>query len=204
MEPLSQVGNIGLVILAAGASKRLGTPKQLLLYEGTSFLQRTVEIAVASLCQPIIVVLGAYAEQMRPEVEHLSVQIVENLQWAEGMGTSVQVGIQALTSVCDRLEAVVLVLCDQPFLSVQHINALITAYREIQQPIIASEYEQILGVPALFDREIFSELAALKGNRGAKQVIAKHSSVVFGVPFPEGAIDIDTKQDYDKLLNSHL
>ncbi len=87
-----------------------------------------------------------------------------------------------------------------PFLSVQHINALIAAYREHQQPIIASEYEQVLGVPALFDREIFSELAALKGNQGAKQVIAKYSPVVFGVPFPEGAIDIDTKQDYEQLL----
>ncbi len=150
----SQVENIGLIILAAGASKRLGTPKQLLLYEGSSFLQRTAEIAVASFCQPIAVVLGAYAEQMRPEVEHLPVQIVENHQWAEGMGTSVQVGIQLL-SVCDRASAAVLILCDQPFLSVQHINALIAAYRETQQPIIASEYEQVIGVPALFSRELF-------------------------------------------------
>ena len=200
-KPFSQVDQIGLVILAAGGSQRLGTPKQLLLYQGSSFLRRTAEIAVASFAQPIVVVLGAYAEQLRPEVEHLSVHIVENPQWAEGMGTSVQVGIQALTSFCEQLEAVVLVLCDQPFLSVQHINALIAAYREIQQPIIASEYGQVLGVPALFSRELFPELAALKGNQGAKQVIVKHSSAVFSVPFPDGAIDIDTPQDYELFLH---
>ncbi len=198
-QPLGQVDHIGLVILAAGASQRLGTPKQLLLYEGKSFLQRTAEIAIASFCQPIVVVLGAYAAQMRPEVEHLPVQIVENLLWAEGMGTSVQVGIHALSGC--GLEAAVLVLCDQPFLSVQHIKALIAAYRQVQQPIIASEYEQVLGVPALFSWEIFSELAALKGNQGAKQVIAKYSSVVFPVPFPKGEIDIDTPQDYERLLS---
>lgn len=191
--------NIGLIILAAGASTRMGTPKQLLPYRGRSFVCHITEVAIASVCQPIAVVLGANAERIKPEVSELPVQIVENQQWAEGMSASIRVGIEALVAVNQNLEAVVIALCDQPFVSSQTLGQIVEAYRFTGQPIIASEYSGTLGVPVLFSRTLFSELIALKSTEGAKQLIIKHIHEVFSVPFPEGAIDIDTPKDYEQF-----
>ena len=196
------LSSIGIVILAAGASTRMGTPKQLLPYQGRNFIQHTVEIAVASICHPIIVVLGAYAEQIRQEVSHFPVQVVENLQWNEGMSSSIKVGINALNAFDENIEAVVLLLCDQPFLSAEIINQLVDTYRSTNKPIIASKYAETLGVPALFNRRFFTELTTLKQAEGAKKVMMKYSDEVFSISFPEGAIDVDTPQGYEQLISN--
>jgi molybdenum cofactor cytidylyltransferase len=190
---------IGLIVLAAGASTRMGTPKQLLLYQGRSFVCHAVEVAIASVCQPIVVVLGANAQRIKLEINHLPIQIVENQQWSEGMSSSIRVGLKTLNAVNPDLEAVAIALCDQPFISSQLINQLIEAYCLTGKPIVASEYAGTLGVPALFSRALFSELMALKTTEGAKQIIGKHLHEVVGVPFPDGAIDIDTPKDYEQL-----
>jgi molybdenum cofactor cytidylyltransferase len=190
---------IGLIVLAAGASTRMGTPKQLLLYQGRSFVRHAVEVALASVCQPIVVVLGANAQRIKPEINHLPIQIVENQQWSEGMSSSIRVGIKTLNAVNPDLEAVAITLCDQPLISSQLINQLVEAYCLTGKPIVASEYAGTLGVPALFSRALFSELMALKTTEGAKQIIGKHLHEVVGVPFPDGAIDIDTPKDYEQL-----
>lgn len=191
---------VGAVILAAGASTRMGTPKQLLHFQGRSFLRHTVEVTVASVCQPIVVVLGAYVEKMRDEVSQLPVQVVENLQWHEGMGTSIGVGIAAISAAPEKIEAVVLALCDQPFISSDAINQLVESYRATGKEIIASEYAGTLGAPALFSHKFFSELMNLKAAAGAKQIIQKYNHEVFPVPFPAGVVDIDTPKDYEELL----
>jgi len=216
---------VGLIILAAGASTRMGTPKQLLTYRGRSFIrhitesaicasQRSTErlrtelaevsrrsqrFAIASVCQPIAVVLGANAEQIKPEISQLPVQIVENQQWAEGMSSSIRVGLEALLGVNQNLEAVAIVLCDQPFVSFPILDRIVEAYHLTSKPIIASEYAGTLGVPVLFSCTLFSEIMALKSNEGAKQLIKRHIHEVFSIPFPEGSIDIDTPNDYDQL-----
>jgi molybdenum cofactor cytidylyltransferase len=190
---------IGLIILAAGASTRMGTPKQLLTYRGRSFIRHITEVAIASACQPIAVVLGAHAERIKPEISQLPVQIVENQQWAEGMSTSIRVGLEALLAVNQDLEAVAIALCDQPFVSFPILERIVEAYHFTGKPIIASEYAGTLGVPVLFSCTLFSEIMALKGTEGAKQIIRKHIHEVFSVPFPEGSIDIDTPNDYAQL-----
>jgi molybdenum cofactor cytidylyltransferase len=190
---------IGLMILAAGASTRMGTPKQLLLYQGRSLICHITEVALASVCQPIAVVLGANANRIKPEVSSLPVQIVENHQWEEGMSSSIRVGLEALLAMNQNLEAVAIALCDQPFVSSQTLNQLVEAYHFTGKPIIASEYAGTLGVPVLFSHTLFSELMSLKSTEGAKQVIRKHIHDVFTVPFPEGVIDIDTPKDYEQL-----
>ena len=216
---------VGLIILAAGASTRMGTPKQLLTYRGRSFIrhitesaicasQRSTErlrtelaevsrrsqrFAIASVCQPIAVVLGANAEQIKPEISQLPVQIVENQQWAEGMSASIRVGLEALLAVNQNLEAVAIALCDQPFVSPQTLDRIVEAFHSTGKPIIASEYAGTLGVPVLFSRSLFSELMDLKSNEGAKKLVKKHIHEVFSVPFPEGSIDIDTQTDYEQL-----
>ncbi len=183
----------------------MGTPKQLLSYGGHSFLHHTVEVAIASGCQPIVVVLGAYAEQIKPEISQLIVQVVETQEWVEGMSASIRTGIKALNVTKKNLDAVVIVLCDQPFISSHMLNQLVTAYYSTGKPIIASEYAGTLGVPALFGKSFFLELTTLRGSEGAKQVIKKHVHQVFGIPFPAGAIDIDTPKDYHFLqaLSAH-
>ncbi len=199
---------VGLIILAAGASTRMGTPKQLLTYRGRSFIRHITEVAIcasqqrfaiASACQPIAVVLGAHAERIKPEISQLPIQIVENQQWAEGMSTSIRVGLEALLAMNPNLEAVAIALCDQPFVSFPILDRIVEAYRVTGKPIIASEYSGTLGVPVLFNRTLFSELMALKSTEGAKKLIKKHIHEVFSVPFAEGAIDIDTPKDYEQL-----
>ena len=190
---------IGLIILAAGASTRMGTPKQLLAYRGCTLIRHIIEVAIASYCQPIAVVLGAHAERIKHEISHLPVQIVENQQWEEGMSTSIRVGLEALLAMNPNLDAVAIALCDQPFVSSPTLERIVEAYRLTGKPIIASEYSGTLGVPALFNRTLFSELMTLKSTEGAKKLIKKHIHEVFSVPFPEGAIDIDTPKDYEQL-----
>lgn len=196
--------SIGLIILAAGASTRMGTPKQLLFYKGCSFIRHITEVAIISVCQPIVVVLGANAERIKPEINQFPVQIVENSQWEKGMSASIRVGLEALLTVNLNLEAVAIALCDQPFVSSQTLNQLIEAYHFTGKPIIACEYAGTLGVPALFNRTLFSELMALKSTEGAKKLINKHIHEVLSVPCPEAAIDIDTPSDYEQLRNYEL
>jgi molybdenum cofactor cytidylyltransferase len=119
---------IAIMILAAGASSRMGTPKQLLLYQGRSFLQYITEMAIASVCQPVIVVLGANAEQIHPQIKHLPIKVVNNLDWASGMSASIKSGMELLNNLPQKIEAVVITLCDQPFVSQQIINQLVDAY----------------------------------------------------------------------------
>jgi len=187
--------NVAIIILAAGASTRMGKPKQLLPYQGSSLLKHTIESAIASVCKPVIVVLGANAQQIRSEVTQPSVQVVENPQWNLGMSASIRRGILSLESV----DAAVIAVCDQPFLSSEIINILVEAYHSTGKPIIASQYAETLGVPALFSQIFFSELAALEETVGAKHLMNRHLNEVFCVPFPLGAVDIDTPKDYEQL-----
>ncbi|MDZ7958407.1 MAG: nucleotidyltransferase family protein [Aulosira sp. DedQUE10] len=198
----TEKSTIAIMILAAGASTRMGTPKQLLLYQGRSFVEYITEIAIASVCQPVVVVLGAYAEQIRPQINQLPVSIVDNLDWAVGMGSSIKAGMQLLNSLTQKITAVVIVLCDQPFLSPQIINQLVDAYHATQKPIIACEYAGTLGVPALFSKIFFSELTNLPDNSGAKKAINNNLDKVFSIPFTLGNIDIDTPSDYEQLLSN--
>lgn len=172
------IPNIGIIILAAGASSRMGTPKQLLLYQGRRFLSYIVEVAIASMCHPIVVVLGANAEQLKSEVS-FRVQVVENARWIEGMSSSIAVGMQALVN--QNIEGVAITLRDQSFVSPQIIAQLIAAYRFTGKSIVASEYAGTLGVPAFFSRAFFPELMTLSATEGAKHLIKRHSEQVFSV-----------------------
>ena len=177
----------------------MGTPKQLLTYRGCTLIRHMAEVAIASVCQPIVVVLGANAERIKPEISQLPIPIVENQQWEEGMSASIRVGLAALLAVNKNLDAVAIALCDQPFVSPQTLNQLVEAYYLTGKPIITSEYAGTLGVPALFNRTLFSELMALKSTEGAKQLIKRHIHEISSIPFPDGTIDIDTPNDYEQL-----
>ena len=191
---------IGIVLLAAGGSTRLGSPKQLLQYEGRSLLRRAAETAAASSCRPIIVVLGAQAALCAQELHGLPVSAVENTDWAEGMGSSLRLGVKTLLAASPLpLDAVLVMLCDQPLLTVATLKALTAEYEATACRIVASEYGTILGVPALFDRSLFPPLLSLSRTQGAKQILHLHPDLIHKVAFAEGAVDIDTATDYARL-----
>lgn len=194
--------SIGAVILAAGVSQRMGSPKQLLTFNGNSLLRRAVQTALASQCQPVIVVLGANAERLQTEINDLPVTVVENSLWAEGMGSSIRTGVAALQGCSEHVAGAVLMLCDQPFVTAQTIDRLISAFEQSQPIAVASEYAGSRGAPALFSRELFAELSALNSAEGAKQVLKRHREEVLGMAVPEASWDVDTPADYERLIQA--
>lgn len=198
------MSNIGLVILAAGASTRMGTPKQLLPYRGRTLIEHVVEQARASVCHPIIVVLGANAERIQPKLTSFNIRAIKNLSSAEGMSSSIRAGVEVLTAENPHSKAVVLMVCDQPFVSTQLINQLVENYRKTNSLIVASEYMGVLGVPTLFDRALFPHLMALSGDVGARKLIKNFTQNTIQVPAPEVAFDLDIPADYERLQNSTI
>lgn len=191
--------NVAAIILAAGGSSRLGRPKQLLPYKGSTLLRHAVETALASRCRPVVVVLGANAPESRAAIEDLPATLVLNENWQAGMGSSIATGIAALAGEArGAADAVLVMLCDQPNLTSAHLDRLTDSFLAGAE-IVASEYAGTLGVPALFSRPYFFELAALDPTQGAKPLLVKHASSVVAVPFPAGEIDIDTPEDYERL-----
>lgn len=205
-----QNSQIAAVILAAGASTRMGTPKQLLQWQGRSLLRSITETAISADCSPIIVVLGADSDSLnerlrqriQAEVIDLPVQVVNNPKWQTGMGSSIRMGIQALVDLNMDVKAAILLLCDQPFVSPQIIQQLRSSYDATHQSIVASSYQDTIGVPALFDRQLFSELLELNQLEGAKTLIQHHLNAVEIIDFEKGSIDLYTPKDYQWILNN--
>lgn len=190
---------VGLILLAAGGSSRLGHPKQLLPYRGRTLLRHAAETALLCVCRPIIVVLGALPDRMRLELAGLEVSAMDNPAWERGMGSSIRTGLAALEVSAPDVNGVVLMLCDQPLLTPASLDALIQSHLATGSPLVASEYGGTRGVPAFFSRALFPEMRALKGAQGAKAVIARHEADSVGLPLPAGVWDVDTAEDYERL-----
>ncbi len=193
------MARVGIALLAAGSSERLGSPKQLVQFEDKSLLRRAAETALESCCSPMVVVLGANQEACVAELAGLEIQIASNSDWQSGMGSSVRSGLEALLAA-DELAAVVFMVCDQLLVTPQILDSLVNTFEAGDHPIVASEYEGEVGVPALFALSLFPELLALKGPEGARKVIQRHRDESAIVPFPGGMVDIDTPEDLAKIV----
>jgi molybdenum cofactor cytidylyltransferase len=187
----------GIIILAAGISARLGTPKQNLVYEGQTLLQRTIKSALATVCHPVIVMLGGNAGIIMPTIENLPVNIVYNENWQEGMSSSIRLGVVYLQKNHVKINSVILMLCDQPFVNTELLNQL--KLSTTKKSIVVCAYNSGIGPPAFFDSHYFPELLLLQGNDGAKNLILKHETHITTIPFPLGNIDIDTLDDFEQL-----
>jgi molybdenum cofactor cytidylyltransferase len=194
------MGRTGALILAAGESSRLGQPKQLIQFRGKSLVRRMVYAARKARCSPTVAVIGSDREEVEHELKAEGAIIVENQNWRLGIGTSIRAGVRRLIDKAPTLEAVVLLVCDQPFVEARTIARLITLREKTKRAIVASRYANTLGVPALFDRSCFQELAELDNATGAKTVILSNRERVAEFPFPKGKIDIDTLEDYEKVV----
>ena len=191
--------NCAVIILAAGASSRLGRPKQLLPFRGKSLLQNAADTAFYSKAKPVIIVLGSNAGEMAIDTREEKVHIVENHEWKEGLGSSIRCGMQTLKRVALLSDAVILMTCDQPYITAEHLDELVSTQKETGQPIVASEYGNAVGTPALFFKTVFPQLLELNGDRGARVLIEKSPGAVATIPFNLGEIDIDTEEDFRKL-----
>ena len=192
--------DIGIVVLAAGGSTRMGRPKQLLPIAGQSLLRRAASAAVESGCAPVIVVLGAQAQPLRAELSGLPVSIAFNEAWQRGIGCSIRCGIQALTTPATSPCAVVILLCDQPLVSAGVIRRLVLAHAGSGKPICVSAFNGTFGPPVVIDSRYFDLLLALPDDQGAKAVWAGRQDQVHFEPCPEAGIDIDTPADYEQSL----
>ena len=191
------------IILGAGGSSRLGTPKQLVCYKGETLIARSIHNVVATGCSPVFTVLGANREEIEAEVNRLPTISVTNENWSDGMGSSISVGIAALLKSDTTVNAVLITLCDQPLITSQDLRHLIQMFQQGSALIAASEYEHysqtIRGVPAVFAAQLFPELRKLQGSEGAKGIILNHESETRFLRIPAAAVDLDTTEDYELL-----
>ena len=190
---------IGLILLAAGNSARMGQSKQLLKVRDESLLVHSITVAVKSGYRPIVV-LGANEKEHRKAIEDLPVDTILNLNWKNGMGGSLKAGLTYLLQNTPLTEALIVMVCDQPLLTSEHLKKIKEKYQTVGKGIVASGYADTSGVPALFHKSIFPEIMALSDELGAKSIIQKHLTDTITIDFPEGSVDLDTPTDYQNFI----
>ena len=195
-------GAVALLLLAAGASTRMGRPKQLLPYHGRTLLRHAAETAVAAGCAPIVLVTGALHDELLAEIVGLPILAERNLDWETGMASSIRAGLAAVAAAAPR--AVLVMLTDQPLVTPELLRQLIVQQQATQAPIVAAAYGETLGVPAIFDKSLLPELLKLQGAQGAGRLIARLGAAVGQVAFPAGLLDVDTPAQYTALLQGLL
>ena len=192
--------NCGILIVAAGQSKRLGSPKQLLMYEGKTLINRLIDIVKEAVDFPMVLVLGAHAEKIKLQLSNPNMPIIINEQCAQGMGSYISIGLEGLIQKNPAIDGVMVLVCDQPFLNREHILTLLDLQAKSALPMAACYYAGVLGTPAVFHQSIFPELLALKADMGAKNIINHRIQEVAKLQFEQGVLDIDTEEDYKKLM----
>jgi len=192
--------NTGIILLAAGNSTRMGSPKQLLLYQGKTLLERIVDTSLQVFDNnKIILVLGANHSEIAFQIKDKITLISVNEEWESGMASSIKSGLQILLNHFPEMERCFISVCDQPYLSSEVFIEMLKLADYSSKEIIAAEYAGTIGVPVLFSKKYFKKLLHLSGEQGAKKIIQQNMDDVNIFTFDEGAIDIDTPSDYENL-----
>ena len=186
------------VILAAGEARRMGQPKQLMQLQGQSLVQRAVQTA-KSVSHEVVVVTGSYADAVQEDLRKAAVSVIHNPEWASGMGSSIRTGVQQVVVKNLVPEAIIIMLCDQPLVSEKLLRQLIQIHHNTGKNLVASSYQNTVGVPALFGQALFPNLLTLDSKGGAKQIIHQHKEYMATVDFPGGAYDVDTPEDFERI-----
>jgi molybdenum cofactor cytidylyltransferase len=196
MSELDEAATLHAIVLAAGASSRFGSPKQLVRVDGRPLLHSAVSRAVEVAGHAVSVVLGANAAELAPLLSHSSASIVINREWAEGMASSIRAGVSRLPGSCT---GVMLVLADQAAVTAADLRRLAMTWRRQPGYIVAAQYGATLGAPAVFPSSTFRDLSELRGDRGAQVLFKRNPDRVIRVPMESAAIDIDTPEDLLRL-----
>jgi molybdenum cofactor cytidylyltransferase len=192
---------VDAILLAAGGSRRLGTPKQLLRIDGETLVRRAVRSVLASGVGELVVVLGDHAREIEAEIDSFPVLKVTHERWGNGLGSSIAAGMRELLERSPETEAVLILLCDQPRVGPAQLSSLVRAFEEGTHPIVAAGYADAAGVPVIFHQSFFGELLTLDGERGARSILQSHRQQLRTVPMPEAAFDIDTREDATSLIH---
>ena len=187
------------IVLAAGSASRMGRLKQLQTYQGKTLVGRAIDTALEASFDPVLVVVGAEAGAVQASVASQRVSIVQNPQWVEGMGSSIRAGVRQLLNERTDVAAVLITLADQPLVTARHLGAMRTAFHQNKMSIVAAEYSDTVGVPAIFSRALFDSLANLPTGSGAKHLFSQAGVSVHRFALPEAATDIDTPEDLAAL-----
>jgi CTP:molybdopterin cytidylyltransferase MocA len=187
---------VAAIILAAGESRRLGQPKQLLAYGGQTLLEHAIQLANEAGASPVFVVLGANFEKIGASIQSSNAIPVHNDRWRQGIASSIAAGLRAQSVCAPEAEGVLLMGCDQPRLTAEHLNSLISEFEGQEAAVIAaSSYGGVQAVPAVFPRATFAQLRMLCGDRGARPVIENPPCPVITLEFQGGEVDIDSPED---------
>jgi molybdenum cofactor cytidylyltransferase len=190
---------IATVILAAGESRRLGRAKTLLDWGSKTLLEHIVDQARDGSSAALYVVLGAHRDRISADCNLRGSRIVVNDRWREGMSSSIRAALLAIEKEALPLDAVLFLLGDQPAITPDFLNALRGSFGKNGCDRVASFYAGRIGIPAIFDRSWFPALKALKEDRGAQSLLRDGQGRCCILPFPGGAIDIDTQEDYERV-----
>ncbi len=191
--PSPHPGGVAAVILAAGSSTRMGENKLFLRLEGETLLRRAVSRAAAAGLDPVIVVLGFERKRAEGELDGLRCRTIFNAHHAEGQHTSFRAGIAA---VPEEAAAAVVLLVDMPRVTTKMLTALIERYRETNAPLVLSDYEGVQAPPTLYDRSLFPEIRAMRGEGCGKQIVERHHEDASAVGWPADRLaDVDVPAD---------
>ncbi|MGA3070701.1 MAG: nucleotidyltransferase family protein [Terracidiphilus sp.] len=194
---------VAAIVLAAGASRRLGQPKQLLMLGGEILVARAIRLAAEAGAIPVIAVLGAHHERISAAIDSKKMSNaipVFNGDWQQGIATSIHAGVRALENLAPQASGALILGCDQPRLTAGHLRALLEAFAaQCSSAIVASAYAGVAGTPAVFPRAVFAELLALRGDQGARALLMKPPCPSTSLPFPGGEIDIDLPADLTEI-----
>ncbi len=192
--------SVAAIVLAAGASRRLGQPKQLLMNGGETLLARSIRLAYEAGAGPVLVVLGAHLESIRAVVALNDAIVVINEKWEEGIASSIHAGLNELEAIAHDARGALILSCDQPRLTAAHLHALIESFAAQTEPsIVASAYARVQGIPAVFPSFAFPHLLALRGDRGARALLTQPPCPLMVLPFEGGEVDIDQPADLAEL-----
>jgi molybdenum cofactor cytidylyltransferase len=187
------------ILLAAGASSRFGSPKQLARVQQVPMLSLMISRAQAVAGRAVSVVLGANAAQIAPSLARTDAAVVINRGWAEGLASSIRAGVEHLPGHC---EGALLLLADQCAVTAADLQRLVIVWNQDPLAIVAAQYAGGWGVPAIFPRTSFPALLALRGDQGARALLRRPAGRRIGVPLANAAIDVDTVKDLQALATA--
>ncbi len=194
---------VAAIVLAAGASTRLGQPKQLLTMGGETLIARAIRLASEAGATPVIAVLGAHHERIAAAFgmdKTNSAVPVFNADWEQGIATSIHAGLRALQACAPQASGALILGCDQPRLTAGHLRGLLEAFAAQAAPAMAaSAYAGVAGIPAVFPRAVFAQLLGLRGDQGARSLLKQPACPSIALPFPGGEVDIDLPADLAQL-----
>ncbi|WP_052823408.1 nucleotidyltransferase family protein [Neotamlana sedimentorum] len=199
------IEDIAIVVLAAGASTRMGEPKQLLPWKKKTLISHTIETVLQVNCKNVYVVLGANFDLISSEIKDYPVSILNNELWHQGLGTSIACSTTFLINSDKDFDAILFVLADQPFITANYLNEMIVSYSFNKQTIIATMYtDKKNGVPVIFNKIYFKDLKIFKGDEGAKHLLMQLESSVKTLIPPNKNVDLDTKEDYSTFASRNF